>query len=73
MCLTDPAMGRGNWATRPACRIGMPAWERADVALISADLKDGPGGRLQRVLRRLHQYKSTLRCVVLLGHDESPP
>jgi DNA-binding NarL/FixJ family response regulator len=53
---------------------GMQDWDAslasaADVALISADLKDGPGAGFS-VLRRLHQYKSTLRCVVLLGHDD---
>jgi DNA-binding NarL/FixJ family response regulator len=41
----------------------------ADVALISADLKDGPGSGFS-VLRSLHRYKSTLQCVMLIDHDD---
>ncbi len=41
----------------------------ADVALISANLKDGPGTGF-KLLCDLRRYKSTLRCVVLLEHDD---
>jgi DNA-binding NarL/FixJ family response regulator len=41
----------------------------ADVALISADLKDGPGSGFN-VLRNLQRYKSTLRCVMLLDRED---
>jgi DNA-binding NarL/FixJ family response regulator len=41
----------------------------ADVALISADLKDGSGSGFN-VLRDLQRYKSTLHCVMLLDHDD---
>jgi DNA-binding NarL/FixJ family response regulator len=41
----------------------------ADVALISSNLRDGPLSGF-KVLRSLRSYKSTLRSVMLLDHDD---
>jgi DNA-binding NarL/FixJ family response regulator len=41
----------------------------ADVALISSGLKDGPLSGFN-VLRSLRPYRNSLRCVMLLDHDD---
>ncbi|MGC2110649.1 MAG: response regulator transcription factor [Candidatus Korobacteraceae bacterium] len=57
----------GYRSTSPEVDLEMV--QAADVALISSGLKDGPLSGFN-VLRSLRPHRGTLRCVMLLDHDD---